>query len=73
MALAEVLQTASKAITTPDVTLSLALKLPHVDAGQGRRGAMSTVLDAYPEYGTTSRLDELRATQYAYLDKQDHV
>ena len=33
----------------------------------------TTVLDAYPEYRTTSRLDELRDTEYAYLDEQDHV
>jgi selenocysteine lyase/cysteine desulfurase len=73
MALAEVIQTATKPSSTPDVALYLALKLPDFDAGQGRPGAMSAVLDAYPEYRTTSRLDELRATEYAYLDKQDHV
>jgi selenocysteine lyase/cysteine desulfurase len=30
-------------------------------------------LDSYPEYIKTSRLDELRATEYAYLDEQDHL
>jgi selenocysteine lyase/cysteine desulfurase len=34
---------------------------------------MGAVVDAYPEYSTTSRLDELRATEYGYLDNQDHV
>lgn len=33
----------------------------------------TSLLDAYPEYCTTFQLDELRATEYAYLDKQDHV
>src|SRR6201994_4003834 len=28
---------------------------------------------AYPEYGETSKLDELRATEYAYLDEGGHV
>jgi selenocysteine lyase/cysteine desulfurase len=69
MALAE----ATKPPSTPDVVLDLALKLPNFDTGQGKPGAMSAVLDAYPEYRTTSRLDELRATEYAHLDKQDHV
>lgn len=34
---------------------------------------MGTILDAYPEYSTTSRLDELRATEYGYLDDQGHL
>src|SRR5271168_652960 len=34
---------------------------------------MSGILDAYPEYRTTARLDELRATEYSYLDEQDHL
>jgi selenocysteine lyase/cysteine desulfurase len=34
---------------------------------------MSTISDRYPEYQTTARLDELRATEYSYLDSQDHV
>jgi len=33
----------------------------------------ASLLETYPEYGTTSQLDKLRATEYAYLDKQDHV
>jgi selenocysteine lyase/cysteine desulfurase len=28
---------------------------------------------AYPAYQSTSRIDELRATEYAYLDRHDHV
>ncbi len=28
---------------------------------------------AYPEYGQTSKLDELRATEYSYLDECGHV
>jgi selenocysteine lyase/cysteine desulfurase len=73
MALPEAIQTATKPSSTPHVPVSLPLKPPHFDAGHGRPGAMSAVLDAYPEYRTTSRLDELRATEYAYLDKEDHV
>ncbi|KAF6822286.1 cysteine desulfurase [Colletotrichum musicola] len=34
---------------------------------------MGTILDTYPEYGATSRLDELRATEYRYLDDQGHL
>lgn len=30
-------------------------------------------MDAYPDYLKTSQLDELRRSEYAYLDKQDHV
>jgi selenocysteine lyase/cysteine desulfurase len=33
----------------------------------------SPIEDAYPEYRLTSRLDNLRASEYSYLDKQDHV
>jgi hypothetical protein len=70
VALAEMLHTAIKPSSTPDVALSVALELPYFDAGQSKPG---TILDSYPEYRTTSRLDELRATEYSYLDKQDHV
>jgi selenocysteine lyase/cysteine desulfurase len=28
---------------------------------------------AYPEYGSTRKLDELRATEYSYLDERGHV
>jgi selenocysteine lyase/cysteine desulfurase len=34
---------------------------------------MADFLDAYPEYEKTSRLDELRATEYSYLDECGHV
>ncbi len=34
---------------------------------------MAEFLDAYPDYATTARLDELRATEYAYLDAGGHV
>ncbi len=34
---------------------------------------MSDFHAAYPEYGATSRLDELRASEYAYLDEGGHV
>ncbi|KAK3291746.1 pyridoxal phosphate-dependent transferase [Chaetomium fimeti] len=34
---------------------------------------MSTISAQYPEYQSTARLDELRATEYSYLDSQDHV
>ncbi len=39
----------------------------------GEASNMSNILDSYPEYQTTARLDELRATEYKYLDEQDHV
>jgi selenocysteine lyase/cysteine desulfurase len=34
---------------------------------------MDEFLAAYPDYAMTSRLDELRATEYAYLDAGGHV
>jgi len=34
---------------------------------------MSEFLAAYPDYATTSRLDELRATEYSYLDAGGHI
>ncbi|KAJ5664777.1 uncharacterized protein N7477_007225 [Penicillium maclennaniae] len=34
---------------------------------------MGSILDVYPEYRKTVRLDELRATEYGYLDEQDQV
>ncbi|KAF9878823.1 cytochrome P450 [Colletotrichum karsti] len=34
---------------------------------------MGSILDSYPEYSQTSRLDELRATEYGYLDEQGHL
>jgi selenocysteine lyase/cysteine desulfurase len=34
---------------------------------------MDEFLAAYPDYAATSRLDELRATEYAYLDAGGHV
>ncbi|KAH8763839.1 pyridoxal phosphate-dependent transferase [Hyaloscypha finlandica] len=70
---AEMVQITTPESSTSDVTLSQAEKHPAFDALQALHGAMSAVTDAYPEYRTTSRLDELRATEYSYLDKQDHV
>lgn len=32
-----------------------------------------SLLELYPEYASTSKLDTLRETEYSYLDKQDHV
>ncbi|KAM0324580.1 hypothetical protein ACHAQA_007966 [Verticillium albo-atrum] len=34
---------------------------------------MSCILDNYPEYAKSSRLDDLRATDYAYLDQDNHL
>ncbi|KAI8188927.1 hypothetical protein KHU50_000112 [Colletotrichum sp. SAR 10_65] len=34
---------------------------------------MESITDAYPEYSQTSRLDEVRATEYGYLDEQGHL
>ncbi|KAK3370686.1 pyridoxal phosphate-dependent transferase [Podospora didyma] len=34
---------------------------------------MGGIQDTHPEYLATDRLDELRATEYGYLDAQDHV
>ncbi|KDN62703.1 putative aminotransferase class-V [Colletotrichum sublineola] len=34
---------------------------------------MENILDNYPEYNATSHLDDLRATDYSYLDKQGHL
>ncbi|TWU73115.1 hypothetical protein ED733_000163 [Metarhizium rileyi] len=33
----------------------------------------SNITDTYPEYSRTAKLDTLRATQYGYLDEQDHI
>lgn len=30
-------------------------------------------MDSHPEYLSTSQLDDLRISEYGYLDKQDHV
>ncbi len=38
-----------------------------------RERAFTAFQSAYPEYDTTYRLDELRATEYARLDRQGHV
>jgi selenocysteine lyase/cysteine desulfurase len=34
---------------------------------------MTAILAEYPEYATTTRLDELRRTEYGYLDEQGHL
>ena len=34
---------------------------------------MSDFLTAYPDYAATARLDELRATEYSYLDSGGHI
>ena len=34
---------------------------------------MTAFLDAFPEYAGTTKLDELRHSEYGYLDEQDHV
>ncbi|KAL2134724.1 hypothetical protein VTI74DRAFT_11044 [Chaetomium olivicolor] len=33
----------------------------------------TSIRDAYPEYQSTSRLDDLRKSEYSYLDSQDHI
>jgi selenocysteine lyase/cysteine desulfurase len=35
--------------------------------------AVSDFLAAYPDYATTARLDELRATEYSFLDSGGHI
>ena len=37
------------------------------------RAAVSDFLAAYPDYAATARLDELRATEYSYLDSGGHI
>lgn len=62
--------------TPNDMAFHLEEKVPYFDDGQVSLDSMSAhcaVVDAYPEYSKTSRLDELRTTEYAYLAKQDHV
>lgn len=34
---------------------------------------MASMLDRFPEYASTTRLDKLRQTEYGYLDEQSHV
>ncbi|PMD30250.1 PLP-dependent transferase [Hyaloscypha variabilis F] len=72
MSLAENVQT-TPASSTSDVTLAKEEKSPYFDSVQVKPNAAGSVTDAYPEYSTTYRLDQLRATEYSYLDKQDHV
>jgi hypothetical protein len=59
--------------TPPNEDLYLEDKPPYDYTGEGSPSPMGAVVDAYPEYSTTSWLDELRTTEYAYLDNQDHV
>ncbi len=42
-------------------------------AAAATHGCMSDFLAAYPGYEATARLDELRATEYSYLDEGGHV
>ena len=42
-------------------------------AGNGRPPEPDGFLSAYPGYRNTALLDELRATQYSYLDAGGHV
>jgi selenocysteine lyase/cysteine desulfurase len=68
-------QSATTPPSTPNTTTALYVeeKFPNFDAGEFGQDAMSAVLNSYPDYNTTSRLDELRTTEYAYLDKQNHL
>lgn len=34
---------------------------------------MTDILEVYPEYGSTALLDDLRRSEYGYLDEQQHV
>lgn len=34
---------------------------------------MSDFVTSYPDYADTARLDELRATEYGYLDAGGHI
>jgi selenocysteine lyase/cysteine desulfurase len=52
-------------------TAALELRAPAVRIAERRVG--SGFLAAYPGYGTTARLDELRAAEYPYLDSGGHI
>jgi selenocysteine lyase/cysteine desulfurase len=43
------------------------------EAGQRRGTSVVGINAAYPKYAATSRLDELRATEYSCLDKYGHI
>jgi selenocysteine lyase/cysteine desulfurase len=50
------------------------LEIRHeLKARVGQWDVMSDFHAAYPDYATTSRLDELRATEYSYLDAGGHT
>ncbi|OLN87229.1 Molybdenum cofactor sulfurase 2 [Colletotrichum chlorophyti] len=34
---------------------------------------MGSILDSYPDYASTTKLDDLRATEYSYLDEKGHL
>jgi selenocysteine lyase/cysteine desulfurase len=48
-------------------------KTAHHDQERRLSDATSALIEVYPEYKATLRLDELRAAEYAYIDEQDHV
>src|SRR4051812_35471166 len=39
----------------------------------GMDGALAAFRRDFPEYDSTAKLDELRATEYARLDREDHL
>src|SRR6187401_2513630 len=54
-------------LASPSVTASLPLGRASMDS------AFAAFQQAYPAYRATGKLDELRATEYARLDRQGHV
>lgn len=43
------------------------------DAPMDRTEAGGRLVERYPEYASTAKLDELRTTEYSYLDEQKHI
>lgn len=69
----ETMQTGITPPSTPDNVNSHLEGKTSFFNGEDDTGALNLLVDAYPEYSTTSQLDLLRATEYAYLDQQNHV
>jgi selenocysteine lyase/cysteine desulfurase len=54
-------------------TAPAALRKPPTPPPRDREEALAAFVEAWPEYLATSRIDELRATEFARLDEGGHV
>ncbi|KAG8420311.1 hypothetical protein J3459_011216 [Metarhizium acridum] len=49
------------------------IPVPALSLDRKLLATMPSITDDYPEYSRTCKLDTLRATEYGYLDEQDHI